>query len=187
MDLDSAGRVGVPYGSRTRVAAVKGRCPRPLDERDAYGEKLLLAVSELTYRRHLLLSNGRQTYDLFEFERVGDSKCRTGIASDRMRDSTCKLSYRFRDNSAGVKSQNPDFVSGLESTARSLPLPVLHSSTNMAFLPVANRAVILAAARSYKRRLDKMVGRNVVNEISTFALWASMGCLFLYPQTDLRK
>src|SRR5712691_3759969 len=26
--------VGVPYGSRTRVAAVKGRCPRPLDERD---------------------------------------------------------------------------------------------------------------------------------------------------------
>jgi hypothetical protein len=31
---------GVPYGSRTRVAAVKGRCPRPLDERDAYGELL---------------------------------------------------------------------------------------------------------------------------------------------------
>ena len=27
---------GVPYGSRTRVAAVKGRCPRPLDERDNY-------------------------------------------------------------------------------------------------------------------------------------------------------
>jgi hypothetical protein len=27
-------RSGVPYGSRTRVAAVKGRCPRPLDERD---------------------------------------------------------------------------------------------------------------------------------------------------------
>ena len=27
--------IGVPYGSRTRVAAVKGRCPRPLDERDA--------------------------------------------------------------------------------------------------------------------------------------------------------
>jgi hypothetical protein len=26
---------GVPYGNRTRVAAVKGRCPRPLDERDA--------------------------------------------------------------------------------------------------------------------------------------------------------
>ncbi len=29
--------VGVPYGNRTRVAAVKGRCPRPLDERDAFG------------------------------------------------------------------------------------------------------------------------------------------------------
>ncbi len=28
---------GVPYGNRTRVTAVKGRCPRPLDERDAKG------------------------------------------------------------------------------------------------------------------------------------------------------
>ena len=27
--------LGIPYGIRTRVAAVKGRCPRPLDERDA--------------------------------------------------------------------------------------------------------------------------------------------------------
>jgi hypothetical protein len=31
--------IGVPYGNRTRVAAVKGRCPRPLDERDAHGEQ----------------------------------------------------------------------------------------------------------------------------------------------------
>ena len=27
-------RIGVPYEIRTRVAAVKGRCPGPLDERD---------------------------------------------------------------------------------------------------------------------------------------------------------
>ncbi len=26
--------LGIPYGIRTRVAAVKGQCPRPLDERD---------------------------------------------------------------------------------------------------------------------------------------------------------
>lgn len=31
----SGRKIGVPYGSRTRVASVKGRCPRPLDERDA--------------------------------------------------------------------------------------------------------------------------------------------------------
>ncbi|CAI3949379.1 unnamed protein product [Commensalibacter communis] len=33
--------IGVPYGIRTRVAAVKGRCPRPLDERDRGNEVLL--------------------------------------------------------------------------------------------------------------------------------------------------
>ena len=30
-------RNGIPYGIRTRVAAVKGRCPKPLDERDVSG------------------------------------------------------------------------------------------------------------------------------------------------------
>ena len=49
--------VGVPYGSRTRVAAVKGRCPRPLDERDALGEVRGSAASRLSYRTSLLLSN----------------------------------------------------------------------------------------------------------------------------------
>jgi hypothetical protein len=39
--LNLNGRMfGVPYGSRTRVAAVKGRCPRPLDERDALWKSL---------------------------------------------------------------------------------------------------------------------------------------------------
>jgi hypothetical protein len=40
LDRKNAEEIGVPYGSRTRVAAVKGRCPRPLDERDAHGEVL---------------------------------------------------------------------------------------------------------------------------------------------------
>ncbi len=35
MIIDNSRKNGVPYGIRTRVAAVKGRCPRPLDERDA--------------------------------------------------------------------------------------------------------------------------------------------------------
>ena len=30
--------VGIPYRIRTGVAAVKGRCPRPLDERDILAE-----------------------------------------------------------------------------------------------------------------------------------------------------
>ena len=29
---------GVPKGSRTPVAAVKGRCPRPLDDGDKYSD-----------------------------------------------------------------------------------------------------------------------------------------------------
>ena len=36
---------GVPYGVRTRVTAVRGRCPRPLDE----GDKYVLALSSSDY------------------------------------------------------------------------------------------------------------------------------------------
>jgi hypothetical protein len=43
-------KCGVPYGNRTRVAAVKGRCPRPLDERDAM-VKGPTSVSGLRYRK----------------------------------------------------------------------------------------------------------------------------------------
>ena len=39
---------GVPYGNRTRVAAVKGRCPRPLDERDADGELVVQRRKRVT-------------------------------------------------------------------------------------------------------------------------------------------
>ena len=56
-DLKNAEECGVPYGSRTRVAAVKGRCPRPLDERDAGGEFEVWVPSELTYRTSLRVSN----------------------------------------------------------------------------------------------------------------------------------
>ncbi len=43
VDLENDLEFGVPYGSRTRVAAVKGRCPRPLDERDviASGSRII--------------------------------------------------------------------------------------------------------------------------------------------------
>jgi hypothetical protein len=32
--IQKTGKNGVPSGIRTRVAAVKGRCPRPLDDGD---------------------------------------------------------------------------------------------------------------------------------------------------------
>ena len=38
------GETGVPNGIRTRVAAVKGRCPRPLDDRDVRGVVMRGAV-----------------------------------------------------------------------------------------------------------------------------------------------
>lgn len=36
---------GVPYGIRTRVASVKGTCPRPLDEGDPSCVKRFIAIS----------------------------------------------------------------------------------------------------------------------------------------------
>ena len=33
---ESLSRIGVPNGIRTRVGAVKGRCPRPLDDGDGW-------------------------------------------------------------------------------------------------------------------------------------------------------
>lgn len=33
-------KTGVPEGSRTPVPAVKGQCPRPLDDRDVYKKEL---------------------------------------------------------------------------------------------------------------------------------------------------
>ena len=46
--------IGVPYGNRTRVAAVKGRCPRPLDERDALVSFLPYRASALRYRNEFV-------------------------------------------------------------------------------------------------------------------------------------
>ena len=40
------GLFGDPYGTRTRVAGVKGRSPRPLDERVAWGAGTLAAIWE---------------------------------------------------------------------------------------------------------------------------------------------
>ena len=37
--MDGSGHeFGVPYGIRTRVASVKGRCPGPLDEGDGQAQ-----------------------------------------------------------------------------------------------------------------------------------------------------
>src|SRR5699024_12408600 len=50
--------IGVPKGIRTPVAAVKGRCPRPLDDGDAGGARrdrtadlynAIVALSQLSY------------------------------------------------------------------------------------------------------------------------------------------
>ena len=38
--MESALEFGVPNGIRTRVGAVKGRCPRPLDDGDSLTRKL---------------------------------------------------------------------------------------------------------------------------------------------------
>ena len=49
--------IGVPYGNRTRVAAVKGRCPRPLDERDAWWGFRALRQARYVTVVDLLVSN----------------------------------------------------------------------------------------------------------------------------------
>ncbi len=57
---------GVPYGNRTRVAAVKGRCPRPLDERDAW-----LGVRALRQARYVTVVNCRVSNGPLQQEQRG--------------------------------------------------------------------------------------------------------------------
>ncbi len=48
---------GVPYGIRTRVAAVKGQCPRPLDEGDVFALYLNSAFeSRISFHELLIFS-----------------------------------------------------------------------------------------------------------------------------------
>ena len=64
----SGSLAGVPYGNRTRVAAVKGRCPRPLDERDAVGELRRVGASGLRYRNAFVAVKRRVNLVLVQFE-----------------------------------------------------------------------------------------------------------------------
>ena len=43
--MNSAGSAGVPTGIRTPVIAVKGRCPRPLDDGDFKTQKLFIKTA----------------------------------------------------------------------------------------------------------------------------------------------
>ncbi len=49
---------GIPHGIRTRVAAVKGRCPRPLDERDE-AQPLVAAPAVSVKRAPCATASGR--------------------------------------------------------------------------------------------------------------------------------
>src|ERR1700722_10965725 len=42
--------IGAPYGTRTRVTAVKGRCPRPLDEGRGWNARAARYKKRATYR-----------------------------------------------------------------------------------------------------------------------------------------
>ena len=58
--LGTRGMVGAPYGIRTRVAAVRGRCPRPLDEGDVYSScerYSIFAINASFKRDDSLISN----------------------------------------------------------------------------------------------------------------------------------
>jgi hypothetical protein len=45
---------GVPNGTRTRVTAVKGRCPRPLDDGDEHGRPCWNRTSDILLKRQAL-------------------------------------------------------------------------------------------------------------------------------------
>jgi len=56
--------LGIPYRIRTGVAAVKGQCPRPLDERD-------VAVRVIIENRHPIKRGGKVSYDADRMGRIG--------------------------------------------------------------------------------------------------------------------
>ena len=65
---------GIPYGIRTRVAAVKGRCPRPLDERDVAPVSSCLVKTPAQIKPVFCLSDN-------QFQSPAPERWRTGAAS----------------------------------------------------------------------------------------------------------
>ena len=101
---------GVPYGSRTRVAAVKGRCPRPLDERDAWATSRYVNApfggcqmhASRANRGVVLMSGDREKYARSTRKSRHGTRCGAGAGCQRGRAGVSYAALFYRPSARGA-------------------------------------------------------------------------------------